>query len=82
MVVLGAFRDFSKFTGNPYDGHVLSAQLEQTRNLLQDLGRAPKQAIVDLGTNDLPSPLVLLARAQTSRIIFFHQPQSAQNTGS
>ena len=24
-------------TGNPYDGHVLSAQLEQTRNLLQDL---------------------------------------------
>ena len=37
------------FTGNPYDGHVLSAQLEQTRNLLQDLGRAPKQAIVDLG---------------------------------
>jgi len=37
------------FPGNPYDGHVLSAQLEQTTNLLQDLGRAPKQAIVDLG---------------------------------
>ena len=37
------------FPGNPYDGHVLSAQLEQTRNLLQDLGRSPKQAIVDLG---------------------------------
>ena len=34
--------------GNPYDGHVLSAQLEQTRNLLQDLGREPKQAVVDL----------------------------------
>jgi IS5 family transposase len=37
------------FPGNPYDGHVLSAQLEQTVNLLQDTGRAPKQVIVDLG---------------------------------
>ena len=37
------------FPGNPYDGHVLSAQLEQTTNLLQDTGRAPKQVIVDLG---------------------------------
>ena len=35
--------------GNPYDGHVLSAQLEQTSNRLQDLGRSPKQVIVDLG---------------------------------
>ena len=38
-----------RFPGNPYDGHVLSAQLEQTSNLLQDLGRSPKQVIVDLG---------------------------------
>ena len=37
------------FPGNPYDGHVLSTQLEQTTNLLQDLGRVPRQAIVDLG---------------------------------
>jgi IS5 family transposase len=37
------------FPGNPYDGHVLSAQLEQTSNLLQDLGCSPKQVIVDLG---------------------------------
>ena len=37
------------FPGNPYDGHVLSAQLEQTANLLQDTGRSPKQVIVDLG---------------------------------
>jgi IS5 family transposase len=37
------------FPGNPYDGHVLSAQLEQTTNLLQDTGRTPKQIIVDLG---------------------------------
>jgi len=37
------------FPGNSYDGHVLSAQSEQTTNLLQDTGRAPKQVIVDLG---------------------------------
>jgi len=37
------------FPGNPFDGHILSAQIEQTTNLLQDLGRSPKQAIVDLG---------------------------------
>jgi transposase, IS5 family len=37
------------FPGNPYDGHILSAQIEQTTNLLQDLGRSPTQAIVDLG---------------------------------
>ena len=37
------------FPGNPYDGHVLSAQLEQASNLLQDLERSPKQVIVDLG---------------------------------
>lgn len=37
------------FPGNPYDGHILAAQLEQTATLLQDLDRSPKQAIVDLG---------------------------------
>jgi IS5 family transposase len=37
------------FPGNPFDGHILSAQLEQTTNLLQDLERRPTQAIVDLG---------------------------------
>ena len=36
------------FAGNPFDGHTLAAQLEQTTNLMQDLGRAPKQVIVDL----------------------------------
>jgi IS5 family transposase len=37
------------FTGNPFDGHTLAAQLEQTTNLLQDLNRTPKQVVVDLG---------------------------------
>ncbi len=37
------------FPGNPYDGHILSAQLEQTNILLEDVGRAPKQVVADLG---------------------------------
>jgi IS5 family transposase len=37
------------FPGNPYDGHVLNEQLEQTRILLEDTGKVPKQVIVDLG---------------------------------
>jgi len=37
------------FPGNPYDGHILSAQLEQTNILLEDAGKSPKQIFVDLG---------------------------------
>lgn len=37
------------FPGNPYDGHVLSAQLEQTNILLEGAGKSPKQVFVDLG---------------------------------
>ena len=37
------------FPGNPYDGHILSAQLEQTRILPEDVGKIPKQVVVDLG---------------------------------
>jgi len=35
--------------GNPYDGHTLAAQLEQTNTLLEDIGVKPTTAIVDLG---------------------------------
>lgn len=37
------------FPGNPYDGHILSAQLEQTSILLEGTGKQPKQVFVDLG---------------------------------
>jgi len=37
------------FPGNPYDGHTLAAQLEQTTTLLQDIGVKPTTAVVDLG---------------------------------
>jgi IS5 family transposase len=36
------------FPGNPYDGHILSAQLEQTRILLEDVKATPKQVFADL----------------------------------
>jgi len=36
-------------SGAPFDGLTLAQQLEQTSKLLQDPGRKPKQAIVDLG---------------------------------
>ena len=37
------------FPGNPYDGHTLAEQLEQTNTLLQDIGVLPTTAVVDLG---------------------------------
>lgn len=37
------------FTGTPYDGHILSAQMEQSTILLQDLNVAPQQVVVDVG---------------------------------
>lgn len=37
------------FPGNPYDGHTLATQLEQTRILLENIGTEPKDVYVDLG---------------------------------
>ena len=37
------------FPGNPYDGHILSAVLEQATNLTQDVGLKIKHIVVDLG---------------------------------
>ncbi len=37
------------FPGNPYDGHILSAVLEQASILTQDLAVKLKQVVVDLG---------------------------------
>lgn len=37
------------FTGNPFDGHTLREQLEQTAILMQDTGVKPSTAYVDLG---------------------------------
>ena len=37
------------FPGSPYDGHILSAVIEQATNLMQDLPVKIKQIVVDLG---------------------------------
>ena len=37
------------YPGNPYDGHTLKDQLEQTSVLLEPLGIAPRSVYVDLG---------------------------------
>jgi IS5 family transposase len=37
------------FPGNPYDGHILSAVLEQAANLTQDIAVKLKHIVVDLG---------------------------------
>jgi IS5 family transposase len=37
------------FPGNPYDGHILSAVLEQAANLTQDLSITIRQVVADLG---------------------------------
>ena len=37
------------FPGTPYDGHILSAVLEQASNLTQDLSITIKQVVADLG---------------------------------
>jgi IS5 family transposase len=59
------------FPGNPYDGHILSAQLEQTRILLEDVGRAPKEVVVDLGFRgvDADNPTVeIIHRGKYKRL--------------
>lgn len=44
-LVLGA----RTYPGNPYDGHTLKDQLQQTNTLLEALGVSPQTAVVDLG---------------------------------
>lgn len=48
------------FPGNPYDGHTLAAQIEQTNTLLQDIGVKPHTAIVDLGYRGVDKDLAPL----------------------
>jgi transposase, IS5 family len=55
------------FPGNPYDGHTLAEQLEQTTNLLQDIGVAPSTAVVDLGfrgVDEACAPVQLIHRGK------------------
>ena len=44
-LIVGAKR----FTGKPFDGHTLAAQIGQTNTLINTTGKAIKEAYVDLG---------------------------------
>ena len=44
-LIVGAKR----FTGNPFDGHTLAAQITQCNELAKSAGRSVRQAFVDLG---------------------------------
>ena len=44
-LIVGAKR----FTGNPFDGHTLAAQIKQPNTLINTTGKAIKEAYVDLG---------------------------------
>ena len=43
------------FPGNPYDGHILSAVLEQASNLIQDIKAQIKVVVADLGFRGVDS---------------------------
>ena len=51
------------FPGNPYDGHTLAAQIEQTSTLLENIGVKPATAVVDMGyrgvDEDVPAVQVI-----------------------
>lgn len=59
------------FPGNPYDGHTLAAQLEQTNTLLQDLDVKPTTAVADLGYRGVDAdiaPVTLIHRGKSKRL--------------
>ncbi len=59
------------FPGNPYDGHTLAAQLEQTTALLPDIGVKPTTAVVDLGyrgVDDAVAPVQVIHRGKAKTL--------------
>jgi IS5 family transposase len=56
------------FPGNPYDGHTLAQQLEQTNTLLQDIGVKPTTAIVDLGFRGVDDEIAPVRAIHRGRI--------------
>ena len=64
---LGLMVGARSFPGNPYDGHTLAEQLEQTNTLLQDIGVKPTTAVVDLGfrgVDEACAPVQLIHRGK------------------
>lgn len=64
---LGLMVGAQSLPGNPYDGHTLAEQLEQTNTLLQDIGVKPTTAVVDLGfrgVDESCAPVQLIHRGK------------------
>jgi len=64
---LGLMVGARSFPGNPYDGHTLAEQLEQTHTLLQDIGVKPTTAVVDLGfrgVDEAVAPVKIIHRGK------------------
>ena len=64
---LGLMVGARSFPGNPYDGHTLAEQLEQTTTLLQDVGVKPTTAVVDLGfrgVDEVCAPVQIIHRGK------------------
>jgi IS5 family transposase len=64
------------FPGNPFDGHTLGAQLEQTGALLQDIGVSPKIAVVDPGYRGVDkdiAPVELIHRGKYKTLSAEHK---------
>jgi len=62
-----------------YDWHILNEQLEQSTILLEDLGKAPKQVIVDLDfrgvDNDDPHVEIILEIIHRGKFKLLTKPQ-------
>jgi hypothetical protein len=54
------------FHGNPYDGHTLSARVEQAGILMQDCGHKPTTAFVDQIVSD---PRALCAALYAAQLV-------------
>ena len=59
------------FPGNPYDGHTLREQIEQTCTLLEDIGVKPTTAVVDLGyrgVDEVLKPVEVIHRGKSKSL--------------
>jgi hypothetical protein len=70
------------FAGNPFDGHILSAALEQSTNLMQDHSVKTKEVIADLGYRGLSvDGYSVIINARIRRCASFWMPPVKKSPG-
>ena len=67
-----------RFTGNPFDGHTLKAQLAQCHTLIEGVGKPIKQAFVDLGYRGVDADNPGIEVVHRGRIKSMSQAQKKQ----